>query len=94
VGTKKLAWGEAIRLYTRGELNGSAKNNPENVKGNWLDWHKAEESHWPLTPGEYDVKLMLDDGFHRVDSHKAQGGTLTLIQWPADRVYCHTHRKS
>ena len=30
------------------------------IKGNWLDWYKAEEGHWPLTPSEYDVKLMLE----------------------------------
>lgn len=70
VGTKKLAWGEAIRLYTRGELNGSVKYNAENVKGNWLDWYKAEEGHWPLSPGEYDVKLMLDDGFTELAATK------------------------
>lgn len=72
VGTKKLAWGEAIRLYTRGELNGSVKYNAENVKGNWLDWYKAEEGHWPLTPGEYDVKLMLDDGFTELAATKVK----------------------
>ena len=52
LGSKRLAWGEAIRLYTRGALDGSVKYNQANIKGNW-----------PLTPGEYDVKLMLDDGF-------------------------------
>jgi hypothetical protein len=51
-------------------LNGSVKYNPENVKGNWLDWYKAEEGHWPLTPGEYDVKLMLDDGFTELAAPK------------------------
>ena len=70
VGSKKLAWGEAIRLYTRGELNGSVKYNAENVKGNWLDWYKADEGHWPLSPGEYDVKFMLDDGFTELAATK------------------------
>jgi hypothetical protein len=72
VGTKRLAWGEAIRLYTRGELDGSVKYNAETVKGNWLDWYRADDGHWPLTPGEYDVKLMLDDGFTELAATKVK----------------------
>ncbi len=63
VGSKRLAWGEAIRLYTRGELDGSVKYNEANVRGNWLDWYKSDDGQWPLPAGQYDVKLMLDDGF-------------------------------
>ena len=34
------------------------------------DCYKAEEGHWPLTPGEYDVKLMLDDGLPKLAATK------------------------
>ncbi|HEU5282155.1 MAG TPA: hypothetical protein VFU82_09275 [Gammaproteobacteria bacterium] len=27
-----------------------------------MQWYQGKEGHWPLTPGTYDVKLMLDDG--------------------------------
>lgn len=63
VNSKKLAWGEAVRLYTHGEVNGSIQYNETNVKGNWLAWYKGEEGHWPMKPGIYNVTLMLDDGF-------------------------------
>jgi hypothetical protein len=49
------------------------------VKDNRLDCYKAEDGHWPLTPGEYDVKLMLDDGFTEAGSHKAQSSAMTLL---------------
>jgi len=53
-------------------LNGFVKYNAENVKGNWLDWYKAEEGPWPLSPGEYDVKLMLDGGFTELAATKVK----------------------
>ena len=53
-------------------MNGFVKYNAENVKGNWLDWYKAEEGHWPLSPGEYDVKLMLDGGFTELAATKVK----------------------
>jgi hypothetical protein len=42
------------------------------VKDSRLDWYKAEEGHWPLTGGEYDVKLMLDDGFTELAATKLE----------------------
>jgi len=63
VGATKLAWGDTIRLYTRGDLDGEVVYNQDNALGNWTDWYKTEENQWPLKPGVYDVKLMLDDGF-------------------------------
>lgn len=62
LGTKKLGFGEAVRLYTHGKINGSVQYNAINQKGNFLAWCKSEKNHWPLTPGIYDIKLMLDDG--------------------------------
>jgi hypothetical protein len=53
-------------------LNGSVKYNAENVKGNWLDWYKADEGRWPLPPGKYDVKLMLDDGLTELAATKVK----------------------
>ena len=63
VKSKKLAWGEAVRLYTFAQKNGNIEYNETNKQGNWLLWHKGEEGHWPLRPGVYAVTLMLDDGF-------------------------------
>ncbi len=60
-GSKKTAWGEAVRLYTYGEVNGSVVYDDKTAKGNWLDWYSASEGHWPLKPAKYDVRLMLDD---------------------------------
>jgi hypothetical protein len=34
------------------------------------DWYKADEGRWPVLPGEYDVKLMLDDGFTELAATK------------------------
>jgi hypothetical protein len=31
---------------------------------------KDPPNHWPLTPGECDVKLMLDDGFTELAATK------------------------
>jgi hypothetical protein len=62
VGTQHLGWGEAVRLYTHGEASGSIQYNATNVKGNWLAWNTAETGKWPLKPGLYDIKLMMDDG--------------------------------
>lgn len=59
--SKKTGWGEAVRLYTHGEVNGSLVYDQHSVKGNWLDWHKMEDSEWPMKPGKYDIRLMLDD---------------------------------
>jgi endonuclease/exonuclease/phosphatase family metal-dependent hydrolase len=61
--SSKLAWGEAVRLYTFARTNGSLQYTAANVKGNWLAWHKGQEGRWPLKPGVYDVKLLLDDGY-------------------------------
>lgn len=52
-----------VLLYTHGEVNGSIKYDARFAKGNWLAWAKSKESHWPLTPGKYHVKFMLDDSF-------------------------------
>lgn len=62
LGSKKTAWGEAVRLYTHGEINGTIVYDKRSFKGNWLDWHQASEGRWPLKPGAYVVRLMLDDG--------------------------------
>jgi len=62
VGSTKTGWGEAVRLYTRGEINGSLTYDANAVQGNWLDWHRGEEGKWPMPAGKYDIKLMLDDG--------------------------------
>lgn len=72
VGSKRLAWGEAIRLYTRGEHEGTVTYDDSTVKGNWLDWYKSDDGHWPLKPGEYDIKLMLDDGFTELAATKVR----------------------
>lgn len=63
VGSKKTGWGEAVRLYTNGQINGSVTYNSSSSKGNWLDWHIGNEGRWPLKPGRYYIKLMLDDSF-------------------------------
>lgn len=63
VNSVKTGWGEAVRLYTRAEVNGSVEYNAKNAKGNWLEWYKGEDGKWPFQPGEYEVKLMLDDGY-------------------------------
>lgn len=63
VHSGKTGWGEAVRLYTRAEVNGSVQYNAANAKGNWLEWYRGEEGRWPFQPGEYEVKLMLDDGY-------------------------------
>ncbi|KTD10965.1 Endonuclease/Exonuclease/phosphatase family protein [Legionella gratiana] len=54
---------ETVRLYTQGEINGIIQYANKNVQGNWINWYKAHAS-WPLAPGAYDVKLMLDDGYN------------------------------
>ncbi len=61
VGSNKLAWGEAVRLYTYAKINGSIQYGSHNVKGNWTAWNKGEEGRWPMIPGKYKVELMLDD---------------------------------
>lgn len=68
VGSKKLAWGEAVRLYLHSQVNGQMTYDPKNVKGNWLAWHVGEEGKWPLSPGRYEINLMLDDGFTQLAS--------------------------
>jgi endonuclease/exonuclease/phosphatase family metal-dependent hydrolase len=60
----------ASRVYTRGEINGSVKYNAKNAKGNSLAWFKSNEAHWPLMPGTYDIKLMLDDSYTSLASTK------------------------
>ena len=62
VGSNKLAWGEAVRLYTHAKINGSIQYDARNAKGNWLAWNKGEEGRWPMMAGKYNVELMLDDG--------------------------------
>lgn len=61
IHSKKLAYGETIRLYTKAKKNGSILFNEKVVKGNWLAWYKAEQGYWPLQPGIYEIKLMADD---------------------------------
>lgn len=70
VHSKKLTWGEAVRLYTRGKRNGMIVLNRKNAQGNWLLWHRGTEGRWPLAPGLYDIKLMLDDGMKVLASTK------------------------
>lgn len=57
----QTAWGEAVRLYTRANESGTVEYNEKNKQGNWLAWYKGEKGYWPLHPGVYNIKLMLDD---------------------------------
>jgi len=59
-----------MSIFERLSLGTCAENSCTIIKGNWLDWYKAEEGHWPLTPVEYDVKLMPDDGFTELAATK------------------------
>jgi endonuclease/exonuclease/phosphatase family metal-dependent hydrolase len=65
-GSKKTAWGEAVRLYTRGEVSGSLVYGKKTIKGNWLDWYIGSEGHWPMKRGKYDIRLMVDDGYREL----------------------------
>src|SRR5207302_4335960 len=38
----------------------------------------ADESQWPLTSGEYDLKLMFDDGFTELAATKLKSHTVKL----------------
>lgn len=58
---KQLAWGEATRIYTYGEENGSVLVNAGNIRGNWQNWCAFAAGRWPLQPGRYIIQLMLDD---------------------------------
>ncbi|AUH71999.1 endonuclease/exonuclease/phosphatase family protein [Legionella sainthelensi] len=57
------ALNETVRLYTHGKINGIIQYSNKNVQGNWTNWYKSHAS-WPLAPGVYDIKLMLDDGYN------------------------------
>lgn len=61
ISLSRHAENDRVLLYTRGEMNGSIKYDKRFAKGNWLDWSKSKENHWPLKPGVYDIKLILDD---------------------------------
>jgi endonuclease/exonuclease/phosphatase family metal-dependent hydrolase len=75
INSSKIGWGEAVRLYTNGKHSGNLHYNLQNAKGNWLSWHKGLEGVWPMKPGIYEVKLMLDDSFTELASTK-----ITIIQ--------------
>lgn len=60
---RSRAMNETVRLYTHGEINGIIQYSNQNVQGNWTNWYKSH-ARWPLAPGVYDIKLMLDDGYN------------------------------
>lgn len=52
---------DAVRLYTRGQSQGTLRFNATMKQGNWPAWYPTTEAHWPLAPGHYVAKLMRDD---------------------------------
>lgn len=59
--TTKTELNDMPRLYTHATINGSLKYSSKHGQGNWLLWNQATHTMWPLKPGIYDIKLMLDD---------------------------------
>ncbi len=62
INGKELFWGgDAVRLYTFAKNDGFITYSKENSLGNWPEWHSSKENIWPLQPGRYSIKFMLDD---------------------------------
>ena len=59
---------DAVRLYTYGKTHGMIEYSNKNVTGNWTHWSTTPHVHWPLKPGSYLLKLMLDDGHTSLDT--------------------------
>jgi exonuclease III len=51
-----------ICIYIKGQIKGSMKFNLKDTQASGLDCY-GEIWHFPKTPGDYDVKLMLDDSY-------------------------------